>query len=119
MPRKPYEKGLVLNDEAVPILHHRTAKTTCLWLYPGRVFTARHGSIEQTKKGGRMPLTEFICPDTQKISIADCLKEGGCRMGSRCASRSYLKLVSQERPLHWKCPNCKTETREGKNQKCQ
>lgn len=45
-----------------------------------------------------MPLVEFICPDKQKIKIGDCLKEGGCRMGSRCATRSYLKLASSDRP---------------------
>jgi len=40
----------------------------------------------------------FICPDNERIEIADCLKEGGCRMGSRCATRSYLQLVRRERP---------------------
>jgi hypothetical protein len=45
-----------------------------------------------------MPLINFICPDNQKISVVECLKEGGCRMGERCATRSYLKLVSAERP---------------------
>jgi dimethylargininase len=28
----------------------------------------------------------------------ECLKEGGCRMESRCATRSYLQLVRRERP---------------------
>jgi len=45
-----------------------------------------------------MPLIEFICPDKQKIKVEDCLKENGCRMGNRCATRSYLTLVSRERP---------------------
>lgn len=44
-----------------------------------------------------MPLTQFICPDNGKISIQECLAEGGCRLHSRCASRSYLRFVSQER----------------------
>ena len=44
-----------------------------------------------------MPLTTYICPDNGRISIADCLKEGNCRMKSRCASRSYLRLVARER----------------------
>jgi len=44
-----------------------------------------------------MPLKNFICPDHKEIMVADCLKEGGCRMGERCASRSYLKLASSER----------------------
>ncbi len=45
-----------------------------------------------------MPLKQFICPDNERIGFTDCLKEGGCRMGNRCASRSYLMLVSRERP---------------------
>ncbi len=44
-----------------------------------------------------MPLVNFICPDKQKIAVSDCLKEGGCRMGDRCATRSYLQIVSKER----------------------
>ena len=40
----------------------------------------------------------FICPDNQRIEVADCLKEGGCRMSDRCATRSYLRLASKERP---------------------
>lgn len=43
-------------------------------------------------------LVEFICPDKERIKIEDCLREGGCRMGNRCASRSYLRLVSKQRP---------------------
>jgi hypothetical protein len=45
-----------------------------------------------------MPLKQFICPDNERIEVTDCLKEGGCRMGSRCATRSYLQLVRRERP---------------------
>jgi hypothetical protein len=44
-----------------------------------------------------MPIKWFICPDHAQIDIAVCLSEGGCRMGERCATRSYLKLVSKER----------------------
>jgi hypothetical protein len=44
-------------------------------------------------------LKGFICPDQGRILTTDCLKEGGCRMGERCASRSYLKMCSSER--HW------------------
>ena len=49
-----------------------------------------------------MPLINFICPDSNTILVADCLKEGGCRMGERCATRSYLRLVSQERQWNGK-----------------
>jgi hypothetical protein len=46
-----------------------------------------------------VPLTHFKCPDGELIATGDCLNEGGCRMGSdRCATRSYLRLVSKERP---------------------
>jgi len=52
-----------------------------------------------------MPLRWFICPDNTRIEFKDCLKEGGCRMGSRCASRSYLHMVSQDRVWTGK-PSC-------------
>jgi hypothetical protein len=52
-----------------------------------------------------MPAKWFICPDGQKIEIADCLKESGCRMSVRCASRSYLRLASSEREWTGK-PSC-------------
>jgi hypothetical protein len=45
-----------------------------------------------------MPACWFICPDHETIEIASCLKESGCRMGTRCATRSYLQLVRRERP---------------------
>lgn len=45
-----------------------------------------------------MPLTEFICPDNVRIKIGDCLEEGGCRMGDRCATRSYLRMAGADRP---------------------
>lgn len=44
-----------------------------------------------------MPAINFICPDGCEIPIKQCLCEGGCRMGDRCATRSYLRLVSSER----------------------
>ena len=44
-----------------------------------------------------MPLKWFVCPDKQRIEVADCLKEGGCRMRDRCAARTYLQMVRQER----------------------
>ncbi len=45
-----------------------------------------------------MPLKWFTCPDNARIETGECLKEGGCRMGRRCATRSYLQLVKSERP---------------------
>lgn len=45
-----------------------------------------------------MPLKGFICPDGERITIDDCLKEGGCRRNDRCASRTYLHMASSERP---------------------
>lgn len=44
-----------------------------------------------------MPIKWFICPDGERIEVGKCLEEGGCRMSNRCATRSYLKLVSSER----------------------
>ena len=43
-----------------------------------------------------MSLKWFQCPDKQEILVTDCLKENGCRMGNRCATRSYLKLLENE-----------------------
>lgn len=45
-----------------------------------------------------MPLVGFICPDGEKISIEECLSEGGCRMKDRCASRTYLQMAASQRP---------------------
>lgn len=45
-----------------------------------------------------MPLKYFICPDNVRIETDDCLKEGGCRFGARCATRSYLQMCRKERP---------------------
>src|SRR3990167_8265055 len=42
-------------------------------------------------------LKYFTCPDNQKIETIECLKESNCRMGNRCASRSYLQLASKDR----------------------
>jgi len=39
----------------------------------------------------------FVCPDNNQIEIKDCLKEGGCRMGGRCATRSYLRMAASDR----------------------
>lgn len=44
-----------------------------------------------------MPLRWFECPDGGRIEVQKCLTEGGCRMANRCATRSYLKMVSAER----------------------
>lgn len=44
-----------------------------------------------------MPIKWFICPDGDRIEIERCLSESGCRRDNRCATRSYLKLVSRER----------------------
>ena len=44
-----------------------------------------------------MPLKNFICPDGQKIECQECLKEGGCRLNNRCATRSYLQLAAADR----------------------
>lgn len=45
-----------------------------------------------------MPLVGFICPDGEKILVKECLTEGGCRIKERCASRTYLRVASLERP---------------------
>lgn len=45
-----------------------------------------------------MPIKWFICPDKERIETTACLAQGGCRMGARCATRSYLQLVRKERP---------------------
>jgi hypothetical protein len=54
------------------------------------------------RKGKRcnLPLKSFICPDNQAILVDDCLKEGGCRCGERCATRAYLHLAASDR--EWK-----------------
>lgn len=57
-----------------------------------------------------MPLIGFICPDGEKILIKDCLKEGGCRLKDRCASRTYLQMASQQRGRTWKCTSCSHDT---------
>jgi hypothetical protein len=49
-----------------------------------------------------MPLKHFVCPDTIKIRVEECLKESGCRMRNRCATRSYLRLIASERPWNGK-----------------
>ena len=52
-----------------------------------------------------MPATMFKCPDNQIISIAKCLKLGGCRMGERCATIPYLKAVSFDREFRGVSPS--------------
>ena len=45
-----------------------------------------------------MPLREFICPSGERISVADCLKEGNCKhLTGRCAPRTYLVTVGKDR----------------------
>lgn len=56
-----------------------------------------------------MPLTHYECPDGIKIETTECLKEGGCRLNERCATRSYLRLVSSDRKQKYICPKCKKE----------
>lgn len=45
-----------------------------------------------------MPIKYFICPDKIRIETHDCLKENGCRLGSRCSTRAYLQLIKSDRP---------------------
>lgn len=47
-----------------------------------------------------MPATRFKCPDSETIEIAKCLENQGCRMGQRCATRPFLRLVGFDRK--WK-----------------
>lgn len=44
-----------------------------------------------------MPGKWFRCPDGQQIEIEQCLKEKGCRMGQRCATRPFLRLAGFDR----------------------
>ena len=44
-----------------------------------------------------MPAKWFRCPDGQQIEIEQCLKERGCRMTERCATRPFLRLVGYDR----------------------
>jgi len=52
-----------------------------------------------------MPLKWFCCPDKKRITVEDCLKDGGCRMGERCASRSFLMMAGKDRPWNGR-PSC-------------
>lgn len=45
-----------------------------------------------------MPIRWFTCPSGERVEINDCLTEGGCRMGSRCATPHYLRMAASERP---------------------
>jgi hypothetical protein len=42
-----------------------------------------------------LPLTNFRCPDGEKISIVDCLDK--CRMATRCLSKPTLKAIADGR----------------------
>lgn len=54
-------------------------------------------------------LKGFLCPsDNLPIEFSECLKDGGCRAGSRCCSRSSLKLISQVRPFNKENPKFST-----------
>jgi hypothetical protein len=44
-----------------------------------------------------MPATHFKCPDKKTIEIGKCLEKRGCRMGQRCATLPYLRLVGYDR----------------------
>lgn len=44
-----------------------------------------------------MPAKWFLCPDGQTIEIDKCLKNNGCRMSNRCATRPFLRLVGFDR----------------------
>jgi hypothetical protein len=52
-----------------------------------------------------MPLTHFICPDGQEISIEKCLSHKGCRMNQRCATLPYLRTVSFDREFQGVSPS--------------
>ena len=52
-----------------------------------------------------MPATHFICPDQEQIEISKCLKNGGCRMISRCSTVPYLRLVSYDRKFKGVSPS--------------
>lgn len=47
-----------------------------------------------------MPMTDFICPDGVNIKLANCIKDGGCRLKTRCLCRPMLKKISIQR--EWK-----------------
>ena len=39
----------------------------------------------------------FRCPDNETIEIATCVKPGGCRMKTRCATIPFLTLIGYDR----------------------
>jgi hypothetical protein len=47
----------------------------------------------------------LICPDGEKIEKVDCLKNDGCRLGSRCATLPYLRAASDDRPFKGVSPS--------------
>lgn len=44
-----------------------------------------------------MPAKWFRCPDSETIEIDKCLSPKGCRMGQRCATRPFLRLIGYDR----------------------
>ena len=47
----------------------------------------------------------FLCPDGGVTEIAKCLDKGGCRMGQRCATVPYLRMVGYDREWHGISPS--------------
>jgi len=52
-----------------------------------------------------MPAKYFKCPDNDTVLIDRCLENGGCRMGNRCATRPYLRLVGYDREWNGVTPS--------------
>lgn len=44
-----------------------------------------------------MPLTHFFCPDSQRISLKQCLTSKGCRLKNRCAPLPFLRRIGYDR----------------------
>jgi len=44
-----------------------------------------------------MPAKWLICPDGEKIEIAECLSYRGCRLKDRCAPMAYLRSIAYDR----------------------
>jgi hypothetical protein len=44
-----------------------------------------------------MPAKYFLCPDNETIPITQCLADKGCRMKTRCSTRSFLRLIGFDR----------------------
>lgn len=52
-----------------------------------------------------MPAKYFTCPDGKTIEIEKCLDFKGCRMGNRCATIPYLKLIGYDREWNGVSPS--------------